>query len=81
MMYMDENVADRTLTYHWCDSLDESSIAAACLPSPINPLPKRQNFGQIQIDPLPHMPILDSSNSAANKDMMSEILTDMDTIF
>ena len=27
------------------------------------------------INRLPHMPILDSSNSAANKDMMSKILT------
>ena len=26
-------------------------------------------------NPLPYMPILDSSNSAANKDMMSKILT------
>ena len=35
----------------------------------------------ISINPLPHMPILDSSNSAANKDMMSKILTNGDTIF
>ena len=27
------------------------------------------------VNPLPHMPILDSSNSATNKDMMSRILT------
>ena len=33
------------------------------------------------IDPLPHMPILGSSNSAANKDMMSEILIKGNTIF
>ena len=32
-------------------------------------------------NPLPHMPILGSSNSAANKDMMSKILTNGDTIF
>ena len=29
---------------------------------------------------LPHMPILGSSNSAANKDMMSKIWTNRDTI-
>ena len=31
--------------------------------------------------PLPHMPILDSSSAAANKDMMSKILTNGYTIF
>ena len=35
----------------------------------------------IAVNPLPHMPILGSSNSAANKDMMSRILTIGDTIF
>ena len=30
---------------------------------------------------LPHMPILGSSNSAANKDMMSKILTNGDNSF
>ena len=30
---------------------------------------------------LPHMPILGSFNSAANKDMMSKILTNGDTVF
>ena len=30
---------------------------------------------------LPHKPILGSSNSAANKEMMSKILTNGDTIF
>ena len=30
---------------------------------------------------LPHMPILGSSNLAANKDMMSQVLTNGDTIF
>ena len=33
------------------------------------------------ISPLPHMPFLASSNSAANKDMMSKILTNVDAIF
>ena len=33
------------------------------------------------IYPLPDMPIIGSSNSAANKDMMSKILTNGDTIF
>ena len=33
------------------------------------------------VNPLPHMPILVSSNSAANKGMMSKILTNGDTIF
>ena len=32
-------------------------------------------------NPLPDMPILGSSNSAANKDMMSKILTNGDAIF
>ena len=30
-------------------------------------------------NPLPHMPILGSSNSAANEDMMSKIMTNWDT--
>ena len=33
------------------------------------------------VNPLPHMPILGSSNSAANTDIMSKILTNGDTIF
>ena len=32
------------------------------------------------INPLPDMPILGPSNSAANKDMMSKIWTNVDTI-
>ena len=32
-----------------------------------------------KINPLPHMPILGSSNSAANTDMMSKIWTNWDT--
>ena len=32
-------------------------------------------------NPVPHMPILHASNSAANKDMMSKILKNGDTIF
>ena len=35
----------------------------------------------LNVNPLPHMPIFCSSNSAANKDMMSKILTNGDTIF
>ena len=31
-------------------------------------------------NPLPHMPILGSSNSAVNKDMMSKIRTNTDAI-
>ena len=34
----------------------------------------------ILINPLPHMPILGSSNSATNKDKMSKIWTNGDTI-
>ena len=34
----------------------------------------------ILLNPLPHIPILGSSNSAANKDMMSKILTYGDKI-
>ena len=34
----------------------------------------------LQINSLPHMPILGSSNSAAHKDMMSNIWTNGDTI-
>ena len=33
------------------------------------------------MNPLPHKPILGSSNSVANNNMMSKILTDGDTIF
>ena len=33
------------------------------------------------INPLPDVPILGSSNSAANKDVVSKILTNEDTIF
>ena len=33
------------------------------------------------INPLPDMPMLGSSNSAANKNMMSKILTTGDTTF
>ena len=33
------------------------------------------------INPLPHMPILGSSNSAASKDMMSKIWTNGDSVF
>ena len=32
------------------------------------------------LNPLPHMPILGSSNSAANKDMMSKLWKNGDTI-
>ena len=32
-------------------------------------------------NPLPHMPILGSFNSAANKDMMSKLLTNGDSVF
>ena len=32
-------------------------------------------------NPLPDMPILGSSNSAANKDVVSKLLTNVDTIF
>ena len=33
------------------------------------------------LNPLLHMPILGSSNSVANKDMMSKTFTNEDTIF
>ena len=33
------------------------------------------------VSPLPDMPILGSSNSAANNDTMSKVLTNGDTIF
>ena len=39
-----------------------------------------QSMSHTYINPLPHMPILGSSNSAANKDMMSKILINGDTI-
>ena len=32
-------------------------------------------IGKISVNPLPNIPILGSANSAANKDMMSNILT------
>ena len=37
-------------------------------------------FGKEFFNPLPHMPILASSNSATNKDMMSETWTNENTI-
>ena len=42
----------------------------------VNFLPNTSLF-----NPLPHMPILGSSNSAANKALMSKILTNGNTIF
>ena len=42
--------------------------------------PGRNNLQKL-FNPLPYMPILGYSNSAANKDMMSKTLTDGDTIF
>ena len=39
------------------------------------------NKFMVLINPLPHMPILGSSNSAANKDSVSKILTNGETIF
>ena len=38
------------------------------------------NHDRKKINPLPHLAILGSSNSAANRDMMSEIWTNGDTI-
>ena len=38
------------------------------------------NFGQVMVNLLPDMPISCSSNLAANKDMMSKIWTNDDTI-
>ena len=35
----------------------------------------------IFVNPSPHPPILGSSNSAANKDMMPKILTNGDAVF
>ena len=35
----------------------------------------------VQFNPVPHMPILGFSNSTANTDMISKILTNWDTIF
>ena len=34
----------------------------------------------VMFNPLPHLPILGSSNSAANKDMMSKTWTNGDTM-
>ena len=36
---------------------------------------------RLTVNPLPHMPMLGSSNAAANKDMMSKIMTIGDKIF
>ena len=41
----------------------------------------KENNTKNILDPLPHRPNLGSSNSAANKDIMSKILTNGDTIF
>ena len=43
-------------------------------------LVKSKNLSYDRVNPLPDMPISGSSNSAANKDMMSKILTNGDTI-
>ena len=40
-----------------------------------------QHQNDSSYNPLPHMPIFGSSNSAANKDMMSKMLKSGDTIF
>ena len=40
-----------------------------------------QTFVVRYLSPLPDMPVLGSSNSAADKDMMSKIWTNRDTIF
>ena len=42
---------------------------------------KTCNKHKVLLNPLPHMPILGSSNSAANKDVMSQKMTNGDTIF
>ena len=47
------------------------------VPQCLLPIPRKISV----VNPLPHMPILCSSNSAANKHMMSKILTNGDTIF
>ena len=39
-----------------------------------------QHLPEVFFNPLPCMPILDSSSSTANKDMMSKIWTNRDTI-
>ena len=41
---------------------------------------KNSHITILCLNPLPHMPILGSSYSAANKDMMSKIWTNGDTI-
>ena len=53
--------------------------------SKLNPFPNNLKFERpasyLRINPLPNMPILGSSDSAANKDITSKILTNGDTIF
>ena len=39
-----------------------------------------EEFCDEKLNPLPHMPIFGSSNSTANKDMISDIWTNRDTI-
>ena len=46
----------------------------------INNLRQFLNAVFLKLNPLPHMVILGSSNSAANKDMMSRIWTNGDTV-
>ena len=41
--------------------------------------PGHSSYRQCPINPLPYMPILDSSHSAANKDMISNTRTNRDT--
>ena len=44
------------------------------------PRPGKKNIYKYNVNPLSDMPILGSSNSAVNKDMMSKIWTNEDTI-
>ena len=49
-------------------------------PTSLHNLLKLANFAADNFDPLTHMPVLGSSNSAANGDPMSKIWTFGDTI-
>ena len=77
------------LCYYWCEKVTDRhdmtlDVKVALNPNTTNYRSDRTflflYLSRLSINPLPHMPILGSSDSAANKDMMSKIWTNGDTI-
>ena len=57
------------------------SLSIGCFFKVKGELVQTQNIFRNSVNPFPHMPILASSTSAANKYMMSKVLTNGDTVF